>query len=317
MPNKMITLEQVPAPFSQALLIHAEFITALAARGGPTTAEYPAFDEWLREAQRDVDAGKVSVEQIHSIWRTLGEDYLLETVQGHTLSKPRGYLGDFITIDRMYTSSVSSNPRLASWDHCVHAQPGVAAMRKRKGYLLKQLQRLEVEDSASELHILNLASGPGRDMYEYLQMNPSSKIYFHCVDQDLEAISHARSLCSDFLHRVEFHHTNAFRFKTERIFDMAWSAGLFDYLNDGLFRRLLTRMLRLVRPGGQIVIANFSDYNPSRSYMELVGGWYLIYRSMQQLVKLALDSGIAEENISVRSDPEGIIHFLHIRKPGE
>jgi SAM-dependent methyltransferase len=292
---------------------HALFIKSLAQKGGPQPEDYAAFDNWLRCTQSEIDDGKITVEQIHGIWRSLGEDYLRETVQGHTLSKPRGYLGDFITIDRMYTSSVTSYPHFANWDRCVHAQVGVIAMRKRKDYLLQLLFQLESENRDSEFRVLNLGSGPGRDVSEYFTKNPQSKALFQCVDQDAEAIKHARSLCANFLNRIEFHETNVFRYKAKQKFHLVWSAGLFDYLNDALFRRLLKRLLPIVNAGGAIVIANFSDYNPSRAYMELIGGWYLVYRSKSQITQLALDCGVQPGCIEIRSTSDGIIHFLHIR----
>ena len=69
------------------------------------------------------------------------------------------------------------------------------------------------------------------------------------------------------------------------------------YLNEGLFCRLLKRLLAMTRPSGEVVVPNLSDNNPSRPYMELIGDWRLIHRSANELTKLALTAGVpAQKN---------------------
>ena len=67
------------------------------------------------------------------------------------------------------------------------------------------------------------------------------------------------------------------------------------------------------KAGGEVIIGNFGDVNPSRNYMEIVGDWYLIHRSADQLMELARAAGAKMENVSIGSELEGVNLFLHVR----
>ena len=129
---------------------------------------------------------------------------------------------------------------------------------------------------------------------------------------DEKAVDHARKLCADFTDRVEFHHKNIFRFSAPRSYDLVWSAGLFDYLDDKAFKVLLRRLLKAVRPGGCLIAGNFSTRHSSRAYMEVIGEWYLHYRDEVDLHRLAMDCDIEPSRIWVASEPEGVNLFLKI-----
>jgi hypothetical protein len=91
-----------------------------------------------------------------------------------------------------------------------------------------------------------------------------------------------------------------------------WSAGLFDYLEDRLFVRLLARLAGAVRPGGELVVGNFAASNPSRAYVELFG-WSLHHRSAEELLVMAGQAGLAGSRLQVRNKPTGVNLFLHAR----
>ncbi|HOX99406.1 MAG TPA: hypothetical protein PLJ49_09425, partial [Smithella sp.] len=116
-----------------------------------------------------------------------------------------------------------------------------------------------------------------------------------------------------FLSNLEFHRDNAFKFRPSRQYDLIWSAGLFDYLDEKTFKMLLTKQLAFLKEGGEMVIGNFSLNNPTRDYMEF-GNWFLHHRSPEELIQIACDCGIPEDTIDVKSEPLGVNLFLHISK---
>jgi extracellular factor (EF) 3-hydroxypalmitic acid methyl ester biosynthesis protein len=103
---------------------------------------------------------------------------------------------------------------------------------------------------------------------------------------------------------------NALRFRPEASYDFIWSSGLFDYLNDKTACFLLRRLKDMLSPGGTIAVGNFGIENPSRSYMEIVGEWFLIHRSPADLVRLAAAAGFKEEELRVEADATGLNLFL-------
>jgi extracellular factor (EF) 3-hydroxypalmitic acid methyl ester biosynthesis protein len=161
--------------------------------------------------------------------------------------------------------------------------------------------------------VLNVGSGPGRDILEYLNSFPQSRCRFLCVDHDPNAIRYAQTLCRDhYPSQVEFIQKNAFRFKSDQKFHIIWSAGLFDYLDNRLFIALLKRLAAFLKPGGQIIIGNFSQNNPTRAYMEMVGNWFLHHRTSEELFELARAAGFDNPALSIHTEPTRINLFLHI-----
>jgi SAM-dependent methyltransferase len=136
----------------------------------------------------------------------------------------------------------------------------------------------------------------------------------HSIDLSADAIGQASTLCEPFADRARFERKNVFRFRTDEKFDLVWSAGLFDYLNDDAFAATVRRLLTMVKPGGRIIIGNFNTVNPTRPFMELVTEWYLIHRSAQDLIRLATEAGAPVNQVSVLSEAEQVNLFLEIRK---
>ena len=157
-----------------------------------------------------------------------------------------------------------------------------------------------------------MGSGPCRDIYEFIIENPSTKIDFECLDIDKDSIAYAMRLLNGF--NVTFYCHNAFRFKANKEYDLVWSAGLFDYLNDKQFIFLLRLLFNIVRPSGELVVGNFSNANPSRDYMEFAE-WFLYHRSESDLQKLAEKAGCNPKSITIEKEPEGVNLFLRVRKP--
>ena len=186
-------------------------------------------------------------------------------------------------------------------------------MRNRKTYFLNLLREL-TGSTEGPIEVLNIASGPARDVFEYLTFADHARVRFTCVEYDKTAIQYAKALCYEHLDAIEFVQANAFRYTTDKKFPLVWSAGLFDYFDDRRFKFLLKRLYDLTEAGGQLVVGNFSTDNPDQSYMEVLMEWELNHRSAEHLYQLALDIGVEAENISIGREPEGVNLFLHVTK---
>ncbi|MCJ8499788.1 hypothetical protein [Desulfatitalea alkaliphila] len=106
-------------------------------------------------------------------------------------------------------------------------------------------------------------------------------------------------------------------------FDLIYSSGLYDYiktfpLDDSKGTVALTRNLfELLRPGGSLVVGNFTFGNPVdlKFVMEYVYHWFLFYRDEQDMLEFA--RAIPEEqieDIQVFKESLGINYFLKITK---
>lgn len=311
-----MSLFSVMPPRSAFIDQHIAYVEKLVAKGGPDPTEYTSFRQWLDHIAKEYRLEHLSEDELNVLREAFGSALSKQTLQGFSFQKPHGYAGDYEIIDRVYTRHVSTCPNFERWDTFFQACGAVTAVRNRKTYFLQLVTSLtEAFPDRSSLPVLNMASGPGRDLFEFFRQNGRHQaVCFECVDNDPDAIAHAQALCAPYLDRITFAETNALRYNTDTRFQLVWSAGLFDYLSDKGFQFLLERMLDVTRDDGELVVGNFSPRNPTRSYMEVMMDWHLHYRTEDQLTELAIRSGIAEEDIRVGREPEGINLFLHIKR---
>lgn len=274
---------------------------------------FPTIDAMISRLADLKKSGEISDWDINEIRHFFGQDFLENTLHGMALLKKYGYAGDFMMIDKIYTGNSPANPFFNSWDQYFQNHAAPKAVRNRKSYF-KQLIHQKL-NGQKNLHLLNVASGPGRDLLElYREKNIEKQLHTTCVEMDKHAITYAQTLTNDYSAQIKFINKNIFKFDTEEKFDIIWSAGLFDYFDDKAFVFILKKFKNWIAPDGEIVIGNFNQqHNPTREYMELFGDWYLHHRSKQQLIHLAVEAGFHENQLSVGNEAENVNLFLHIQ----
>lgn len=273
---------------------------------------YPFIDSMVQSVAQLKKAGEISDEDITRIQNFFGQEFLENTLHGMALLKKYGYAGDFLMIDKIYTGNTSADIFFQSWDAYFQNHAAPKAVRNRKEFFKKLLNRkLRLNNT---VRLLNVASGPSRDLLElYSSLTPEEQLHTTCVEMDKHAIEYACNLLKDYAHNIDFLNRNIFKFETEEKFDVIWSAGLFDYFDDKSFVYILKKFKTWVAPHGEIVIGNFNSmHNPTRDYMELFGDWYLHHRSSDELILLALAAGFDESQVSVGCENEKVNLFLKI-----
>lgn len=291
-----------------------DLVRELIASGGPMPNEYALMNRTLRQLGDAVRAKLIARDDVLAYAQDITSRHLDGTMQSRALGKKFGYSGDFEIIEAIYSMQIAQEPHLRRWDLYFHSQAAPNAVRNRKAYLHQLLNSHTARRSKAPLNVLNVASGPARDVREWVLENPEREVFFDCVDAEIHAIEHAKKLCAPFAQRVEFYHRNVLRFLPAKGYELVWSAGLFDYLTDRTFVYLLKALMAVTKRGGEVVVGNFSDYNPSRDYMELLGDWVLQHRTRDHLRELAIEAGASADAIEVQWEPEGVNLFLHVRR---
>ena len=287
------------------------FLRSIIANGGPEVWEYETLNEVFDNLSLAHRNGRLTDAELALLQQGFGDECLENTLHGHIKTKPFGYAGDFLIIDKIYQEQITDDDRFAKWDLFWNNHSAAKAVRNRKDYFIQTVtQHLQEK---RPLQLLNVASGPARDLAELYQLIDPQDLTTVCVEADQSAIQYASDLNKANAGRIRFVHQNIFRYGTTEQFDLVWSAGLFDYFDDAVFTRLLRRFIHWTRPGGEVVIGNFSNCNPSRAYMELVGDWFLQHRSAEKLRSLARAAGAPDYNISIGEESEGVNLFLHVR----
>ena len=284
------------------------YLLSFVKRGGPQPNEYVELNDYYSYINSLLKEGKISRAQIRELWAVCGEAFSEETLQGFVYKKPHGYRGDFEIIDKIYMGWISPKKHLENWDKFFHWQTAFKAVLNRKEYFKNILSEIEKSQVIGPT-VLNLGSGPCRDIFEYKCEYPSSKIRFDCLDMDSKAIEYSKQLLNGS--DVTFFCKNAFRFRSERQYDLIWSAGLFDYLDNEKFVFLLRSLMKMTTINGKVVIGNFSTLNPTRDCMELVE-WFLFHRDKNELTELAGKAGANLGSVLIESEETGVNLFLTI-----
>ncbi len=279
------------------------FLSSLVKKGGPEPNEYKEFTAIVNNLED---------EELSFFREVIRESLNENTLIGHGFVKPYGYPGDFSIIHNIYRIYVNPDKRYTNWDRFFQDQAGAQAVRNRKEYFLNRCAEIDSQ-GGPEKHILILGSGPATDVNEYLSNNPESRIKFDLVDFDQNAIDFARFQNEQFSNAVNYFKINVLRFKPYQWYNLIWSAGLFDYFKDKHFVYMINKYYKYLSEGGEFIIGNFSNSNPTKRLMEVLSDWYLNHRSKYDLLRMALEAEAREENVEVEMEELGVNLFLRIK----
>ncbi len=240
--------------------------------------------------------------------------------------KPKGYAGDYQMIELIYRNQADGDGKLGrlidTWALDQVPARAVRARRKLLKSLLDLLSREQLGHSKERVRIMNLACGPARELFDLLQVcEYSHEIDALCIDIDDEALQYADQHINTFAHRasLRFMNENVIRWafgRTRQDFDpmdIIYSSGLCDYLDNRLMSALIRRCYEHLKPGGALIIGNFSPANPDRFFMDHLLYWRLIYRDRDELIDL-FDQSPFGSNVQIVAEQEGVILFAVARK---
>jgi len=211
--------------------------------------------------------------------------------------KPKGYAGDFLMMEHIYADIPKGEGKLGEIiDAFCLQRPGSLAIRGRRILLREQLMRLSgaIAARGGTTRIMNLACGPNRELFDFLaDCEHSETIEALCVDIDSEALQYTNQYVNIFPHRasIRLMSENVIKWALGRAThhiepqDIIYSAGLCDYLDPRLFRALITQCHRHLKPGGTLLLGNFTHY-PDSIFLDKLLKWELIYRTEEEMKAL-------------------------------
>ena len=219
-------------------------------------------------------------------------------------------------IDKIYQFEINQDLQYKNWDVFFQNQPGANAVRNRKDFFLEYCKKLVSRKENAK--VLILGSGPASDVYEFLTTSGGgNNLNIDLIDFDQSAIDFSMNKNKKFNGQITYNKINALRFNSYNLYDLIWSAGLFDYFKDKHFTFLIRKYINCLAEDGEMVISNFSTKNPTKRLMEVLSDWYLNLRTESDLFRIASDANIDKELVSVEKEPLGINLFLKIKKNTE
>lgn len=221
-----------------------------------------------------------------------------EPMVSRSFEKPRGYAGDAKLIDYIYRvrtpDDVDEDVRRA-YDCCTTARPASLAVQTRRRVIARALDGL-MERPRGQRRALAVACGHLREVELSRAVDEGEIDEIVALDSDPVSLAQARR---DYEHLpVTWVHasiTRLIRDRDRESYDLVYSSGLYDYLEDRIASKLTTCLFERLRPGGKLVICNFVPQIYDAGFMESYMGWDLIYRDEAEFEALA--SGIPRSEI--------------------
>ena len=230
-------------------------------------------------------------------------------------SKPRGYAGDFLSIEMIYRNRPAGTGRIGPLlDRCFLNSPTAKAIRNRRVLLGKEIMRtVQTKDGAA--HVTSLACGPAEEVFDvFQQLDDRQRLYASLVDIDLQALAHVadRRDNAGLQNRMNLINANLVYLALGRQKlvlqdqDLIYSIGLIDYFNDKFVVKVLNWIHGRLRPGGKVLLGNFHPNNYGKEVMDYVLEWRLIHRSEEDMNRLFACSAFGRLCTQIQFEDEGM-----------
>jgi SAM-dependent methyltransferase len=265
-----------------------------------------------RSVEQRLEGADTLVSETQSRFRRLTSDFFCRSgTIARALNKPRGYAGDHALLDMYYTDQRAPGGLDRLLDDVAHNTPAVRAVVNRKHYVVDWLgQRLEQNPGST---VVDLACGPCRVERDLLDRERAFGAQFVAADHDPEALAYARRVLGRHADGVRFAEENAISIARRRAYPDSFagaryivSLGLFDYLRRNIAVSLLRTLRKGMEPGGELLIGNFAEGNPTQTFMEWASDWRLIYRSAEEFLSMFFEAGFQPEDLTIeREIPRG------------
>jgi SAM-dependent methyltransferase len=209
----------------------------------------------------------------------------------------------------------------------IHANDaiGVRSRAQVLGALVEKYIHNELESDW-----ISLASGAAIPVLEALRTAKldGQKVHLTLVDNDPVALRWAETMAAqeglnvgDQLTLLNRHLLHQFIRNDDLLLELGEhqaelvdALGIFEYFNDADAVIFLQRALRLVKPGGAVIVSNMLTTSPQIDFILRCIGWAPIFpRSLQQLQDIHIAAGVPPENVTVVVPKDGVYAVLEVR----
>lgn len=272
-------------------------------------------------------------EEQHSIYRAYARTHIMPLFLEapfirRAFEKPLGYAGDYEMMNMLYRDHAEGESLFAKVLNIYATQEGAAqANINRINYLCSEIRSLVETNEREKVRLASIGCGPTREIRKLLEEDPKfgPRLDVALIDQEERSIAFCERTLGPIGVRagahIAFIRESVRRLLTTRALsqtlgqrELIYSAGLFDYLSQAAFSRLLSTLYEALSPGGLLVVGNVASHNPSRWGMEYYLDWFLIHRAPEELLEMTSLLTPTPSNVEIRSEPSGINLFLRITR---
>jgi SAM-dependent methyltransferase len=233
-------------------------------------------------------------------------------------SWPRGYPGDFETVEWMCEARNRAQPGTLAWGIEQYALHSPIAQQHRNKVAIQARAVLDTVLTHPAARIASIGCGGCRDLRLIQSFVPRGSGRFVLVDADADALRFALEHMGSIADRCVIVHGKVPRVLPSLSgcgpFALIVAGGLFDYLPDRWAIATLRECRRLLAPQGRLLMSNIAADNPFRPWLEYLADWTLIERQPADLKRLLADAGF-EADTDISHDTSGLALIAEARRP--
>jgi SAM-dependent methyltransferase len=234
---------------------------------------------------------------------------------------PRGYAGDFETIE--YMCDALNRAPVGSMEYVLEdlaLNIPIAFQHRNKVAFQADAMVSACKHKDGHPRILSIGCGGCRDIRSAADQLLETKAEFVLCDHDEGALDFARHVLGPLAERCTYLKgmiPRALRnFPPFGPFDLAVVGGVFDYLSDfSVTVSIRDIWHRLLAPGGELVFTNIKRGNPFRVWLEYLGNWELNERDESEVVKFCTEVSISKSAVQVQVDETGLALLVKCQRP--
>ncbi len=266
------------------------------------------------QAERAGCAGQAIRAQLSGVRDILGRSLLFSRLQ----TWPRGYPGDFETVEYLAAGVGVAGPRDIAW-YCEMQALRSPLAQQLRNRMQQQSAAIAVALAAGQ-SILCLAAGSGLEIATAIALAGANQGRLVVHDTDREALAAARKRLGAAARQCRFVTGNVLQALAEAEtlgpFDLVATTGLVDHLADASAAVLLGMLRGRRRLGGprtRVWFANLCSDHPYRIWLEYFTDWRLVPRSREQIALLLRVAGFRPERCAIDVERCGLAWIVTAR----
>ncbi len=290
-------------------------VTAMALAGDPEPSGALAMlAAGLRVARscmsRDAWQAFCAELRAHPLGALLRED----PVTARSAARLRGHAGDAVMLDMIYREPLLAEALAATTplgrriNAVTMVSPVTNALRERRALLA---HHVDTTAASGRAVVFAIAAGHLREAEDSQAFRNGRIARWVALDPDLESCAEITRRLGDRIETIPQSISAILKgeVRIEKV-DLAYAAGLYDYLPTAIAIKLTRRVVAMLRPGGRYLFTNYATGIWDAGYMESAMDWNLILRSPADMAQIA--AGVTGVTARHWSGVHGAVHYCEL-----
>ncbi len=229
---------------------------------------------------------------------------------------PRGYQGDFETINYIIEAHNRAKPGTAAYAiEQVFLDSPICQQHRNKVAQQARLIRTVVNQQ-DDATILSIGCGTSEDLVQCLDVLQHKQCSVSLMDIDKDALAFSACRLSAVAGQLTLIEGNIYKkaLSLRESYDLILIGGVFDYVSDKYIVSILKTLQHRLKPGGKLFFTNISKNNPFRIPMEYLSNWFLLERNTEEIKDLLQKSLAIPCEIYLSVDDSGLTHLVTVQR---